>query len=214
MSSDAFRRLLCGVGLLVGLASCTSTEPTGDDLGALAPNELRAEALGRTAVQLLWRRVEGLGQYAVERRDSIGGAFERIAVTGSGQAGDTVVYLDTSVEPDRVYGYRVSGAQSSSFSVVAGVRTPPEPSIGVQVTTTGLPTFADRDGYRVTVVGPDSVVQRATVFFAPSPIQQEPPLLLFSPLRPGLYAVRMDELAANCGVGETFAPRAENTVSP
>ena len=162
-----------------------------------APLDLRAVAVRVDAVRLTWTAVSQLDvvSYVVERRTDLRGAFAEVAQVPQSSLGE-VVWLDTDVEPERFYGYRVVSVTKvgdrSGPSLIGGALTPPLP--GIEITTSTLVTAADAidpDGYEVIIAGPDTV--RASLG-----VQAR---RRFSPLRPGTYAVTLNGLISRCSVG-------------
>ncbi|HYW51505.1 MAG TPA: PKD domain-containing protein, partial [Gemmatimonadaceae bacterium] len=163
---------------------------------ATAPQELTATAVRRDAVRLSW--VPGaeasVVSFAIERRVDFTGPFIEVAqVPRSTLAVET--WLDTDVEPETYYGYRVIAVTGvgdrSAASVISGARTPSMP--GIDVVTRSSVTAAgaiDPDGYEVIIAGPDTI--RATVGVETR--------RRFSPLRAGRYSVTLAGLVSRCAV--------------
>jgi PKD repeat protein len=199
MTSDVVRRRLAGLGLCA-LAFGTAVS-CGESLGPLAsvssPVELLVQPVGMHAIRISWQAVNSadVSGYRVERRTNLQGAFEplpdQIVHNGSG----LVVFIDTDVEPETYYGYRVVAltrfGERSGPSVVGGARTPPPPGIRV-VTSTSAPNAAslDPDGYQVTLSGPDTA--SATIGLNASK--------RFAPLAPGAYTVALTGVHAQCAI--------------
>lgn len=169
------------------------------------PMQVAATATGMTVVRLAWSTsmVAGAVSYQVERRANRAGAFEQL-VDVPPQGGDSVVYLDLTVEPETMYGYRVRGIGPSGIrsepSVVAGVTTPSRPGIIVQVTTllpAGSTTAVDADGYIARIAGRDTA---AGVVSSLAGSHSR----TFKPLGPGDYRVVLDGLAAQCSTDQPF----------
>ncbi len=178
------------LGLTLG-QSCKSSSEPGD---LSPPTELQATALGVNAIAVTWKPAAGVTSYTLERRTDFVGPFEVIkdAIRGDGAA--LVSYLDTSVEPEHYYGYRVRAVAAlgvrSDVSTVAGARTAPVPGVRIRTSTSfASPASADADGFLVSVRGP-----RDTSSFAVA-INGE---RLIAPLPKGTYTVVLRGLAINC----------------
>jgi PKD repeat protein len=185
-----------GLGLLLLLSACNG----GDDEETLAPAtgaRMQAVAVDQRAVQLKWPRdlIADAKGYVVERRQELSGSFDEIANVDASTAGDTLVYLDTSVEPETVYGYRLRGVSAlgelGAPTVVAGVRTPSRPGLRVEVTQVGPPEGRDLDGFEVRAVGPDTLA--GLVLDAQ----------LFRPVTPGAYVVTLSGAASQCRIADS-----------
>ena len=160
-----------------------------------APVTVEVAAVRLNAIRVTWPVVEGpevIG-YMIERRADLAGPFSlsvpQVPKSGLSQE----MYLDTDVEPDTYYGYRVftvtQYGDRSRPSVVGGTRTPSLPGIAVH-TTSNLPTAdaADPDGYELTITGPDTV--RGPIGISAT--------RRFTPLRPGRYTVKLSGVIARC----------------
>lgn len=159
-----------------------------------SPEQLRVRAVGVAVVRLSWLPSPEAVSYRVERRKNHEGQFLPLDVAVP-QAPDLVVFLDTEVEPETYYGYRVVAisryGDRSAPSVVGGTRTPPPPGI-VVVTESQAPVAeaADPDGYRVTIVGPDTT----SAILGTSADRR------FAPLKPGSYKVILQGVIARCSI--------------
>lgn len=188
-----WRGALC---LLLLVAACNG----GDDDDASFPTvsaRMQAVAVDQRAVQLKWPRalIAEVKGYVVERRQDLTGSFVEIATVDAAVAGDTLVYLDTSVEPETVYGYRLRGVSSlgalSAPTQVAGVRTPSRPGLRVEVTQLGPPEGRDLDGFDVRAVGPDTVAGLV--------LESQ----VFRPVAPGAYVVTLGGAAPQCRIADS-----------
>lgn len=158
------------------------------------PAEFVVEAVRLGVVRLTWARVDpDVVSYAIERRANLTGAFvplaDQVPQTGLAQG----VYIDTDIEPDTYYGYRVYAitrfGDRSPPSVVGGTKSPPLP--GIEVRTASLfptPESVDPDGYEVTIEGPDTVRQAIGV----SATRR------FAPLAVGQYRVTLGGIVDRC----------------
>ena len=186
-----------GAGLTVILFALGGCADGLDPLSTVpAPAGFKVEAVRLGAVNLTWDRVDpDVVGYAIERRANLAGDFvplgDQVPQTGLAQA----VYLDTDIEPDTYYGYRVYAitkfGDRSPPSVVGGVKSPPLP--GIEVTTASLfpsPESVDPDGYELVIIGPDTV--RQTVGTSAT--------RRFSPLRPGQYQVTLGGVINRCEI--------------
>jgi PKD repeat protein len=182
------------IGLLASLGACA------DGLAPLSlapvPDSLAVVAVRPGAVRLTWAQVKGVEvrQYIVERRVNFQGAFVevvRINETNQGQ----LSWLDTDVQPETVYGYRVFSltllGEKSPPSVTGGALTPPRP--GIDISTSSSSTVAealDPDGYELTIIGPDTV--RALIGLDAK--------RRFAPLKTGRYLVSLGGVIDRCSV--------------
>lgn len=182
-------------GLILGTAlSC------GESLAPLAtapsPEDLSVRAVGIGVVRLTWTSVDdpNVVSYEVQRRVDHAGVFLPLAATVM-QASQQVVYIDTDVQPETFYGYRVVAVtrygDKSRPSVVGGARTPSPPGIVVQTQSEApVPEAMDPDGYRIALRGPDS----ATAAMGLVASQR------FAPLTPGNYIATLRGVIARCEV--------------
>ena len=163
---------------------------------AIPPTDITAEAVGPTAIRIEWEPVgrNDVVQYDIERREDLSGQFVKIAEVGvSRQGSQPDEYLDTGLDPETFYGYRVRTVlqlgRVSEPSAVAGARTAPPP--GILVTTeTIAPAGGDPDGYLVDITGPES---RSEAIATNGSVR-------FSPLAPGDYTVTLSDVATGCTV--------------
>jgi hypothetical protein len=186
---------------LGGLLLCLAAAACGgdDDEAPAAVPEMRplAVAVDQRAVRLSWPRalMADAQSYVVERREDLTGPFARVASVSAGAAGDTLVYLDTAVEPETLYGYRLRGVNAlgdlSEPTVVAGVRTPSRPGLRVEVTQAGSAEGRDLDGFVVRAVGPDTVTG----------VVQD--VQTFRPIAAGDYTVTLTGVAPQCTAADT-----------
>lgn len=197
MISERIRRVGAGVLVVIAMLAAASC---GESLGPLAsvetPVALTVEPVGMHAIRISWQAVDNpdVSGYRIERRTNLQGPFaplpDQIVQDGAG----LVVHIDTDVEPETYYGYRVVAmsrfGDRSSPSVVGGARTPPAPGIQV-VTTTSAPNSAslDPDGYQVTITGP----QNASAAIGLNATKR------FGPLAAGMYTVALTGIHAQCG---------------
>lgn len=189
-----------GLALLVALAgSCAET--AAPEIDPATPDSLQVTAVGMRAVRVEWRELEyaaGRYTYRIERRDSLRGGFRMVADGFGVTAGATPLYLDTNVEPETYYGYRVTGISPLGLrtapTVVRGTRTAPWPGVQVMVRTEA-PTAAalDADGYVVALTGQrDTLKQRV----APNGTHH------FARLLPGRFTLELRGVADNCAVDD------------
>lgn len=193
-------RLVCLLGL-GAVAACgeKATEAVPVD----GPPQIRAEALGMNVVRLAWSTALAAGavNFEVERRVNLQGDFTLLTRVPP-QGGDSVVFLDTAVQAETMYGYRVRGlgptGEVSAPSVVAGVLTPSRPGIVTEVVTT-LPsgTAGDPDGYVVRISGPDTASAVISSIAGANSVT-------FKPLRRGDYAVHFNGVAAQCRANDSL----------
>lgn len=179
-------------------AACVS-DPNGVDVKIDRVPALFAEALSLTSVRLSWPSVSNpdVIQYLIERRQNLTGDFHEIAQVPRA-ATDSLLYFDTGVEPETIYGYQVVAVDRfgdrSSPSVVAGVITPYRPGVELRVTTrAGSAGFTDPDGYVALIAGPDTV--SGTIGVGSPGLEV---IRRFNPLRPGSYQVSLGGLSSNC----------------
>ncbi|HEU4994631.1 MAG TPA: PKD domain-containing protein [Gemmatimonadaceae bacterium] len=186
--------ILSGAAALAAILSC------GDGLAPLSrpapPEELVAKAVGVSAVRLTWKPVTDpdLAGYVVERRVNHQGDYQPLPGTIP-TAEEMVVFIDTDVQPETFYGYRVRAftrfGDRSRPSVVTAARTPSPPGIVVATHTTAPVTDAmDPDGYRVILQGRDTVT--AAIGLAANH--------LFTGLRAGQYSVILTGVIPRCSV--------------
>ncbi len=188
------RRLFSALVVLAAVAACADGfQPLSDPS---TPTSVEVSAVRVNAVRVSWEAVDqaDAATYTVERRANLTGAFTQVAIVANGDAA-RVVWIDTDVEPETYYGYRVRSISGvgdrSAPSVVGGTRTPPPPGIEIVVATSAPVSDAlDPDGYEISLTGPDSV--RA-------PIGGET-RRRFSPLRVGNYTIAMTGLVSRCEV--------------
>lgn len=177
----------------LGVACSSAEEPTGV---LVPPSELQAEALGLSTVRVSWRPAAGgdISGYELQRRTDLHGAFVTIESSLADDGANRVAYFDTSVEPNRYYGYRVRalsrlGARST-MSNIAGAKTASAPGVIVQTQTSfANAVSADADGYLAVIRG-----ERDTTSIAVA-INGE---RLISPIARGTYSVALRGLATNC----------------
>jgi PKD domain len=194
------RRSWIAAAMLLGTACTSVDEPASLD----APTEVQAIALGLNAVRVTWKPVEGVSAYLLERRTDLTGPFETIAESVRGDGSSTISYFDTTVEPERFYGYRVRaiGALNarSGVSTVAGARTASVPGIQIRLATTfATPASADADGFLVSVRGPRDTTSYAVAING---------VRMITPLPKGSYTIVLRGLAVNCNpttLGDTIA---------
>ena len=188
-------RLGLGLGLaLAAGASCAEGfEPLSE---APVIQALTVQVVRFGTVRVSWPAASesSVSSYVVERRTAIAGPFVRVAQLEQSDL-DSLVWIDTDVAPETVYGYRVRTVTNvgdrSAPSVVAGTVTPPTP--GIEVTTVSVVTVAqalDPDGYMVVIRGPDSL---RTAIGVESTKR-------FSPLQLGTYTVSLEGLITRCSV--------------
>lgn len=190
---------------LVALAGCGSSAEPPEVAEAGAP-VVKVTTTGPNSLRVAWKAPENqsrLRGYQLERRRDFTGAF---AVVGdpAGVTGDSVVVLDTGLEPDVFYGYRfrtvaVDGTVSGP-SLIGGGRTSPPPGIFVINSTTGP---ADTDGYTVLVTGPESRSARVGANAS----------MRFAPLGLGQYTVTLGDIAAGCTVAGDSVRAAQSAIT-
>jgi FtsP/CotA-like multicopper oxidase with cupredoxin domain len=110
----------------------TSTEILAGPAGTASPTGPTALAATlTTGVRLVWRdNATTESGFVVERATGTGG-FTPIATPSAQTAGGNVVYLDTTVQPETTYLYRVkavNGGGSSTYTGPISVTTPPPPA--------------------------------------------------------------------------------------
>jgi PKD repeat protein len=213
-SVEALRRRLrhalracAAVVVLAGVSSCADGfSPLSS---AAAPAALTVTAVRKDAVQLSWARVvsDTVASYVIERRRDLRGPFVEVAQVPQSTLA-RVLWLDTDVEPETFYGYRVYAVtlvgDRSPPSAVGGARTPSLPGIDVQVVSVVPAAEAlDADGYEVIIAGPDSI--RAAIGVEAR--------RRFSPLKPGRYSVTLGGLASRCAVDGSGTTQVEVTDS-
>lgn len=189
---------------LVALAGCgnNSEPPEVADEGTPI---IKVTTTGPNSLRVAWKAMEGGGRlrgYQLERRRDFSGAFAAVG-DPVGVTGDSVVVLDTGLEPDSWYGYRfrtvkVDG-ETSGPSLIGGGRTSPPPGVFIIVSTTGV---ADADGYGVTIAGPEARTARLS-----ANVSQR-----FAPLGLGEYVVTLSDIAAGCTVAGDSARTAHAAV--
>ena len=109
-----------------------------------APSELKAQALVSNQIHLSWvDRASDEDGYEVQRALGEGNAFRVIASLEAG----AVSYVDTGLDPETVFSYRVratKGADTSDFSNVASTETlpgPPLPALALSAEATSSTTI-------------------------------------------------------------------------
>lgn len=156
------------------------------------PASLKVTPVGMNAIRVEWDDVGGttVQFYRVERRENLQGPFRTL--TRVNRTSGRVILLDTSVEPETFYGYRVVSVDGlgneSTSSVVEGGRTPSRPGIEVRTLSLVPPEISDPDGYVVVIEGPEQarfpIAVNASVRRVPLPV--------------GSYTVRLDGVSAAC----------------
>lgn len=188
--------LMLGAGPLAMGACADGFSPLA---ATVAPDDLRASAVRADAVRLTWSPSTDakVVSFVIERRVGLVGGFREVAQVEQSPLTE-LVWLDTDVEPETLYGYRVRAVTTtgdrSRPSIVGGALTPPLP--GIEITMSSLVTVAaayDPDGYEIEIAGPDTI--RATIGLQTK--------RRFSPLRPGAYTVRLGGLVSRCSVGQS-----------
>jgi hypothetical protein len=114
------------------------------------PEELTAQALSSTEVELRWQdRSTNEAQFLVERREGTG-AFAQVAALAAG----TTRFRNTGLQAERSYGFRVRAANSggnSAYSNIATVSTPPaRPTAPAEVAATLVTATSIRVTWRDT----------------------------------------------------------------
>lgn len=191
--ANAWRVTIVGGGLLLYACNKDPVRPASD---VQPPVDVQVEAVGTTSVRVSWTSSgsHGITGYDVQRRADLIGPFATIAENIPEKTG-RITYFDTTVEPDRFYGYRVIAraglGAASAASVVGGTKTPPMHGLIITTNTT-VPNEAssDPDGYTVNVRGPRDTI---TVPLATNGERR------ISPLRPGTYVSILRGLAGHCG---------------
>ncbi len=207
-------RAVLAVLLVGGLAGCA--DGFAPLSVASAPESVTATAVRVDAVRLTWDPVRDADvvAYVIERRRDLTGRFAEVAQVPQSNLG-TEFWIDTDVEPETFYGYRVRSVTGvgdrSGPSTVGGALTPPRP--GIELTTSSVVTSTDAldpDGYEVLIEGPDTV--RASVGVSTT--------RRFSPLRPGAYTVTLSGIIARCAVSGSVSQQvvvtdtSANTIAP
>lgn len=187
--------------LVRALAVCTVLAGCADGFAPLtaapAPAELEVTVLRPGAVRLTWMPVKAttgfVRSYIIERRVAIEGAFVEVARVPDIARDEPLLWIDTDVAAETIYGYRIVAltdlGDRSAASVVGGVVTPAAP--GIEVSTSSTVTTSeslDPDGYQLTIMGPDTV--RTTL--------NDAARRRFSPLRPGAYTVTLSGIIDRC----------------
>lgn len=190
------RRVLFSLSLALALWGPTGacTESASPLPALLPPDSITAEPLTMQSVRLRWQRPLGndAASFVVSRRENFTGAFVVVA-SAIPATGGVSEYIDSQLEPDRQYGYRIVtlgrlGGRSSP-SVVAGVRTPARPGILVKLQQSDVNT--DPDGVSLVVRGETDTLS------TPLPLGGSH---RFGPLAPGTYSVILRGLASNCAL--------------
>lgn len=177
---------------LVALAGCGNSADSPETAEEGMPS-LKVTTTGPSSLRVVWEATASqttIRGYQVERRQNFSGAFATVG-NPIGASGDSVVLLDTGLEPDAFYGYRfrvvnVDGTLSGP-SLIGGGRTSPPPGIFVVTSTSGP---ADADGYTILIEGPET---RSARIAANSSLR-------FAPLALGEYAVALGDVASGCRV--------------
>jgi PKD repeat protein len=182
----------------VALLATAAFQACGTDMGpeveGESPDDVSAAPTGPSSILVSWTpldRTDVLG-YQILRRTSFQGDFEAIDQVSSA----ATAHLDTQLDPETFYGYRVVGlleqGRVTAPSVVAGARTAPAPGVVVEVTTDSPnPAFIDRDGYLVEILTGGGVPVASGVVAANDSRR-------FSPLTPGDYGVRISDVLSSC----------------
>lgn len=193
------RSSLALVWCVAALAGCGNTAEPPEAAEEGTP-VVKVTTTGPASLRVSWKATEGQGRlrgYQLERRRDFSGAFTAIGDPVN-VSGDSVVVLDTGLEPDSWYGYRfrtvkVDGAISGP-SLIGGGRTAPPPGIFVITSTTGT---TDPDGYTVVVAGQETRSARLG-----SNASER-----FAPLGLGDYMVTLADIARGCTVaGDSVRP--------
>jgi uncharacterized protein (TIGR03437 family) len=138
-----------------------------------APAEVQVTRLSETSARISWQADAAATGYVVERRVP-GDDWERIATV----AGGTSAFIDTALEPDTDYEYRVravNGDGESAPSAAATFSGPPQPSISENGIVNGasfasgrpiapgsiVSVFGENIGIRVTESGIESIFEAA-----------------------------------------------------
>ena len=197
---------LIGVGAIT--LSCSDVASPEPD--AATPSTFTVEAVRLDAVRLTWSAVadgEIVG-YAIERRANLTGPFLSLVGQVPQSNLERISWIDTDVEPETYYGYRVFAVtrfgKRSLASVIGGAKTPSRP--GIEVNTTSLLPNADAvdpDGYELTIAGPDTV--HTTIGVA----QRR----RFTPLKPGRYDVKLSGMVNRCSVDGSATGPATGAIS-
>lgn len=209
---DAVRSLrrTCAVAIVVIVA--LSVYGCADGLTPLtsagAPLDLTARVLRPGSVSLKWTPAPSTNgavrAFVIERRVNSNGSFVEVGRIDP-PFPQEVLWIDTNVQPETIYGYRVYALTSlgdrSPPSTIGGAITPPPP--GIQVETSSpvtSPESLDPDGYLVTIMGSDTV--RSAIGVKDT--------RRFAPLKPGRYTVTLSGLIDRCS---TDAPSKQVVVT-
>jgi chitodextrinase len=200
--ADALRRVRRSCVVAPALVLALSVNGCADGLSPLtsanAPQELTALVLRPGAISLTWKPGPSANgavrAYVIERRVNASGEFTEIRRIDP-PFPDVVQWVDTDVLPETIYGYRVYALTSlgdrSPPSTIGGAITPPPPGILVETKSpVTSPESLDPDGYRVLIMGADTVAAAIGV----SDKRR------FAPLKPGKYTVSLSGLIDRCSV--------------
>lgn len=208
------RALALGLFILATVQACGTD--MGPEVDGDGPVDVTASPVGPESIRLSWTtldRTDVVG-YRIARRTNFLGDFESVGDV----AASATEFLDTGLDPETFYGYRVLGlldlGRVTEGSVVAGARTAPAPGVLVRVPTQAPnPGFTDANGYFVEVLSSSgALVASGTV--APNEARR------FSPLAPGSYEVRISDVLASCAlqssdrVGVTVLGTGLETLAP
>lgn len=197
---DAVRRRRRTCAVVMAAVVALAVDGCADGLSPLtsagAPQALTTQVLRPGAVSLKWKPApvaNGVVRaFVIERRVNATGAFVEVGRIDP-PFPEEVLWIDTKVEPETIYGYRVYALTSlgdrSAPSTIGGAITPPPP--GIQIETSSpvtSPESLDPDGYLVTIMGSDTVRSAIGVTDKKR----------FSPLKPGSYTVTLSGLIDRC----------------
>lgn len=181
---------------IVFSAACTTSDTNEPDFGN-DPDSIAVTPLSIRAMRVQWEGSSAV-TYRLERRANLTGPFETISGSQLPAATDgPMVYIDTDVDPDTWYGYRLKSVNingsSSPYTAVRGGRTPPLPGVAVFTQSSG--NFQDTDGFLAVLSGTGATagVERS-IAIGPTDMKT------FRPLEPGSYSVTLRGIAPLCAV--------------
>ena len=123
--ADRAMRAMSGLAVVASLCFLASLGACADGFGPVsllsAPDSLVVTAVRPGVVRLSWVPPKGVtvAQYIVQRRVSFTGPFTEVARISDPNLG-TLIWLDTDVQPETVYGYRVFADALAAECPVAG----------------------------------------------------------------------------------------------
>lgn len=137
---------LAAIVLLTAAVACGDDDPTGPAALA-APTGVAGAAQGPTSVRVTWAAVSNAVSYEVERAPAGAGAFTSLATV------TVTEYLDTGLEPETEYRYRVRalrGTDQGPYSAEVASTTSNRPIVQVTADVTTNTQWVNDNIYQLT----------------------------------------------------------------